>query len=264
MLKFLKSILLAYLLLLGGLYLVQDWVIFRASPLPNNYEFSFDQPFQEEFKKTPDGTQINTLFFPAQGVSKGLVFNNHGNRRNLSRWGRTAKEFTKHGYDVFFYDYRGFGKTEGKPSEENIHKDAAFLYEHMKNQYSEDSIIIYGRSLGTGVASKLASENDPKMLILETPYFNMADVGYMHLPVFPYNWLIKHSFRTDEWIGQVNAPIYIFHGTEDQLVPYESSEKLVKLLKSSNSELITLEGGGHRGLNRFEEYQQKMKELLGD
>ena len=191
------------------------------------------------------------------------MFNNHGNRRNISRWGRTADQFTSHGYDVFFYDYRGFGKTKGKPSEEKIHEDAEFLFNEMKNKYDENEIIIYGRSLGTGIATRLAANHHPKMLILESPYYNMADVGYMHFPLFPYSLIIKHPFRTDKWIGEVACPVHIFHGTEDELIPYQSSIKLAEKLHQPQEAVLTLlKGGGHRGLNRFDAYQKKMSDLL--
>ncbi len=261
--KILLGLAALYTVLLLLLYFNQEAIIFRAAPLPQNYHFSFDQPFREEFIASHDGVLIHTLFFPAKGRSKGLVFNNHGNRRNLSRWGNTANQFTDLGYDVFFYDYRGFGKTKGVPSEKDILQDADHLYKLMKTRYPEKKMVIYGRSLGTGVATYLAAKHNPRLLILETPYYNLADLGYSHLPVFPYQFLIRHAFRTDQWIEKVRCQIHIFHGTEDELVPYESSEKLVaKVGKPTKDILTTLEGGGHRGLHRFNEYQQKMRSLL--
>ncbi|WP_341226415.1 alpha/beta hydrolase [uncultured Arcticibacterium sp.] len=260
--KFLKWLILGYCLILVMLYLIQDFVIFRANPLPEAYQFKFEQPFVEKNYTAADGTEVNTLFFPTSQKSKGLLFNNHGNRRNLSRWGRSAEQFTSLGYDVFFYDYRGFGKTKGKPSEENIFSDSAFLYEEMKKEYSEDSIIVYGRSLGSGVAAKLAAENNPKMLILESAYYSMAEVGKMHLPIFPYKLLIKHPFDTGSRIDKVKCGVKLIHGTEDRLIPVESSYMLTKKMGKSPEDVLTLLPGGHRGLYRLDQYQKVWKEWL--
>ncbi|KPM48487.1 alpha/beta hydrolase [Jiulongibacter sediminis] len=261
--KLLIGFLVTYTMLLGGLYFSQDFLIFRPAPLPEGFEFHFDQPFEEGFIEAEDGTRISTLFFPSEGPSKGLVINNHGNRRNIARWGRSADQFTRHGYDVLFYDYRGFGKTRGVPSEEKLLSDAELIYRTMVKKYPEDSIILYGRSLGTGIATYLASRHRPKLLLLESPYFHIADVGQMHVPIFPYDLLVKHPFRTDNWIEEVYCKVHIFHGTEDPLIPYEASLKLVqKLKKPKEKVLTTLEGGTHRGLARFDLYQEKMAELL--
>jgi uncharacterized protein len=252
-----------YLVALLLLYVFQDKIIFQATTLPQDFEFNFNQKFVEQNIETKDGTVLNTLFFPAKGKAKGLIFYCHGNRRNLKVWGRFADSFTKNGYDVFMWDYRGFGKSEGKPSESNIFKDSAHLYELMRQKYPENRIILYGRSLGTGVATKLAAENSPKMLLLETPYVSMADVGKKRLPIIPYNLLISHPFRTDQYIGKVKCPITIFHGTADELVPYQSSIDLAKILKQTPQKLIVkLENGQHRGLEQFNLYQQRLKELL--
>jgi alpha-beta hydrolase superfamily lysophospholipase len=261
--KLLLGLALLYSLTLVALYISQDFLIFRPAPLPEGYEFHFDQAFEEGFIEAEDGTRISTLFFPSEGRPKGLVINNHGNRRNIARWGRSADQFTRHGYDVLFYDYRGFGKTKGVPSEEKLLSDAELIYKTMAEKYPENSIILYGRSLGTGVATYLASRHKPKLLLLESPYYHIADVGKMQIPVFPYALLVKHPFRNDQWIEKVNCKVHIFHGTEDPLIPYEASLKLVKKLKQPKENVLTtLQGGTHRGLARFEKYQKKWAELL--
>lgn len=259
----LKWVLGFYLVVLLLLYLFQDKIIFQATTLPPDFKFNFQQQFEENTYTSPEGVKINTLFFPVEGESKGLIFYCHGNRRNIKTWGRFVKSFTKNGYDVFMWDYRGFGKSEGKPSEDNIFSDAEFLYDKMSEKYPENKIIVYGRSLGTGVATKLSAGHSPKKLLLETPYYSMADVGKKQFPFLPYSLLIKHPFRTDRYILKVKCPIHIFHGTDDELVPYESSLDLARVLNREPTELIiTLEGGGHRGLDRFDEYQIRLSELL--
>lgn len=252
-----------YIVVIMCLYLFQDKIIFQANALSQDFRFHFEDEFTEEFITVEDGTEVSTLFFPADGPSKGLVFYCHGNRRNLKTWGRFVGDFTKHGYDVLLWDYRGFGKTKGKPSQENLFSDGLFLYNKMIGKYGADSIVLYGRSLGSGVATYLASKTNPSQLVLETPYYHMADVGRRHFPLIPYNWLIKHPFRTDQYITKVTSPIHLFHGTEDELIPYSSSIDLAKLLGLKPSEVITtIEGGHHRDLGKFDSYQEKLGELL--
>ncbi len=263
MIKILKYLILFYGLCCLIIYLFQVKMIFQATGLPTNYIFKFDQKFIEKSFYMPNGTVLNTLFFPAKAKSKGLVFYNHGNRRNISGWGRNASTFTSRGYDVLFWDYPDFGKSTGKLSEENIHAAAEFLYSGMLREYPEQNIIIYGRSLGTGISTKLATNHQPNQLILETPYFNIPQVAKSHVPIFPFDLLFQNTFHTDKWITQVKCPIHIFHGTADELVPYKSSLKLAELLKKAPKDLITtLPNGHHRGLSEFEEYQKELDKLL--
>lgn len=261
--KVLAYLISIYVLAIAGLYIFQERLIFQAIPLPRDYIFTFPHPFLERTYVSSDGNPLNTLFFQAKGESKGLLFYCHGNRRNLKTWGRFAPIFTELGYDVLMWDYRGFGKTPGKPTEENIFKDANFLYEEVLKEYSEEQIVLYGRSLGSGVATFLAANKSPKKLILETPYVHIADIPWKHVPIAPFDLLIKHPFRTDRYIKEVRCPIHIFHGTEDELVPYESSLELAKLLGKNPEELIvTIEGGKHRGLDKFSIYHEKLTIFL--
>jgi len=127
--------------------------------------------------------------------------------------------------------------------------------------YSSNQIIIYGRSLGTGVASHLAVDNDFRLLILETPFDNVETLFKMRSPGGFLPLPIKSKFPNDEHLKKINQPIYIFLGTKDRVVPNRSTEKLRPLLKSSDR-LITIEGGGHKNLNTFDKYQTELDFIL--
>src|SRR6185369_16226885 len=111
-----------------GLYLSQDKLLFRSDALEKSYVFQFDQPYEEYNILTGDGQTINILWFKSAGEPKGLIFYFHGNANNLQRWGNYAVDLTRHGYEVVMMDYRGYGKSSGAPSEQNLHEDAELVY----------------------------------------------------------------------------------------------------------------------------------------
>jgi uncharacterized protein len=240
------------------LIIFQEKIILHPIKLPQSYKYVFDVPFEEKNIEPKNGIRLNGILFRAKN-SKGLVFYNHGNADNLQRWGRHAQDFTRLGYDVFFYDYRGFGKSSGEFSEQEILTDAVFLFDQLKSKYVDKKIIIYGRSLGTGVATFLAKNRKADALILETPYYNMADVGKSWLPFVPFERVLKYEFPTNQWIKDVQAPVVIFHGTNDWVVPYQSGRKLAGVV---GSKLITIEGGGHKNLGEFERYHVELGMIL--
>jgi len=197
----------------------------------------------------------------------------HGNAGSLNGWGDIAGDFIDNGYDLLIFDYR-FGKSTGKiKSEANLHNDARFIYEQLLKETPEKDIIIYGRSIGTGIATKLAAENSPKMLILETPPYSLLDLSKHYMPFIPHKWVLKYKLKTNIWITKVHCPIHIFHGTADNIVPYNASVRLLKLLENkdlpretqsdiSQGVLTTIEGGNHNDLSTFLKYREKLKLLL--
>ena len=250
----------------------QEKILFRNTKLDLNYQYQFKGNFEEIWFYPEANVKINALYFKADSTvivgegrrsSKGLVIYFHGNADNLKRWGKYAEDFTKNGYDILMIDYRQFGKSTGEMSEKAFHTDARYVYEWAKKRFPENETIIYGRSLGTGIATKLASETSPKMLLLETPYYSLIDVGMSYLPIIPYDFLLRYKMRTDLYIKQVRCKIHLFHGTKDEIVPYQSSLKLAALLNKKPPEILTtIPNGKHKNLGEFREYQVALGETL--
>ncbi|MFK7832804.1 MAG: alpha/beta hydrolase [Winogradskyella sp.] len=237
----------------SALYFFQEKLLFLPSTLEQNYQYEFNHNFEELFLETEENTTINTLHFKVENP-KGVILYFHGNAGDLSRWGTIAESFLDMKYDVLIMDYRTYGKSTGKLSEEGFYRDAQFCYDFLLNHYSENQITLYGRSLGTGIAAYVASKNNPKQLILETPYYSILDVAKGRFPILPVKQLLKYHFPTYQFLPKSNCPITIIHGTEDRIVPYESAEKLLEL-KLENLEFVTVEGGGHNDLILFEDYR---------
>ena len=242
------------------LYFFQENLIFKPEKLKQNFQFKYDIPFREYFFDVEPGVRINGLHF-FRDNPKGLILYFHGNSRSIKGWSRYARDFYRYDYDVVLVDYRGFGKSTGKRSEKDMLSDMQFVYDRLKEQYSENNLIMYGRSMGSGFATKLASDNSPRYLILDAPYFNFLRVIERFLPILPVRLVLRFQLRTDLWIPKVKCPVYILHGTKDWLIPIKHSENLQR----SNPRLITLiriHGGGHNNLPSFPEYHNFIRDIL--
>ncbi|EDP72231.1 hydrolase with alpha/beta fold protein [Flavobacteriales bacterium ALC-1] len=249
-----------YVMIGSALYFFQEKLLFLPTTLKQDYQYQFNNNFEELFLKTDKDATINALYFKAKNP-KGVILYFHGNAGDLSRWGTITEYFVEMNYDVLVMDYRTYGKSVGKLSEQALYNDAQFCYNYLLKKYSETEITLYGRSLGTGIASYLASKNKPKQLILETPYYSILDVAEHRFPMFPVKKLLKYNFPTYKYLPKANCLISIIHGTDDSVVPYSSGKKLSDL-KLQNLDFITVKGGDHNNLIEFEEYHQTIKTIL--
>ncbi len=254
-------IILGYLVLLAVTYLVQERFIFKPEKLKQDFIYKYDVPFKELFFDVEEGVRINGLHFTVSNPH-GLILYFHGNSRSIKGWARYAKDFFRYNYDVVLVDYRGFGKSTGKRTEAFMLSDMQFVYDTLAVQYSENHIIVYGRSLGSGFAAKIASDNTPRYLILDAPYFSFKKVVERFLPIVPTRILLRFHLRTDKWIRHVNCHTYILHGTKDWLIPISNSEKL-QAINPRKITLIRIVGGGHNNLPGFPQYHNIIRDILG-
>ncbi len=250
-----------YIMIGALLYFLQEKMLFHPTVLPQDFKFEFSYPFEELYLKTDNNAVINAIHFKAENP-KGVILYFHGNAGDLSRWGGITEFFVEKHYDVLVMDYRTFGKSTGKLSEEALYKDAEYCYDYLKKNYSEKDITIYGRSLGTAIAVYVASSNKPKQLILETPYHSITDVAKSRFPIFPVKYLLKYKLPSYLFIAKVVCPISIFHGTNDQVVPYKSARDLYELAPASQTTFITVEGGTHNNLINHEIFLKGINQVL--
>lgn len=251
----------AYLIALIMLNFLQEKLIFLPTKLPQDYHYSFSTPFKELFLSTPDGARLNALWFKRQ-ESRGLILYFHGNAGNLSRWGDIVQPLVRKGYEVLVMDYRTYGKSTGTLSEQALYSDAQLFYDFGKEHYAENEIILYGRSLGTGMATQLAAENRPSLLLLESPYYSLLDIGERRFPWLPVSWFMKYPFRSYEAVQGVQCPVRIFHGTDDRVVPYESGRMLFQSIPGKDKQFFAIQGGGHNNLAAFPSFQEAVNSVL--
>lgn len=241
-------------------YLLQEALIFNPVKLNKDYKYHFKQNFEEIWFKINEEISLNAIHFKSSSA-KGLIFYLHGNAENNLYYGEKVQQLCNYNYDLILFDYRTFGKSNGKiKRERDLQKDAKTVYLKILEKWKESDIIIYGYSLGTGIAARLASKNNPKALILESPYYNFVNLIRAHKFYLPADLITKYKFRTDRYLEDVKCPIYLIHGTEDKQVPYQSSVKLKQLHPKVN--LTTINGGTHNDLMSFESYQDLMQKIL--
>jgi len=252
--------------LLTHLYLYQEKLLFKHKPLKPTHSFSSQGHLEEIFLQTSSTTQLHAVLHKAPHP-KGIFLYFHGRGGNLAiSWNSVAEQFVTMGYDVLMMDYRGFGKSRGLLSEKALCEDGVAMYDYALQRYGQEPII-YGRSLGTGIATYVASVRPAKLLLLEAPYFCMRDLVAVKFPLLPKSLLslvLKYPLRTDQWIKNVTAPIGIFHGTADELIPYQNSQQLYESAASSNPHTVftLIEGGTHNDLTYHLEYKNSLKRLL--
>lgn len=241
-------------------YFFQERFIFKPEKLKQDFRFRYDIPFREYFFDVEPGVRINGLHFYRDNPA-GLILYFHGNTRSIKGWARYARDFYRYNYDVVLVDYRGFGKSTGPRGEKEMLSDMQFVYDTLVGTYPEHHIIVYGRSMGSGFASKIASDNKPRYLILDAPYYSFVKVVERFLPILPVRFVLRFHLRTDRWIRHVNCHTYIIHGTRDWLIPIRHSERLQQL-NPHKITLIRIHGGGHNNLTRFDEYHNFMRDIL--
>ncbi len=260
--RWIKVIILVYCVLGIAFYYIQEKFLFHPEPLDRSYTYHFDVPFEEvtiPFSK--EDTLSMVKFFPKDSVPKGVVLYFHGNRQNINRYAPFAAAFTKNGYEVWMEDYPGFGKSIGKRTEENLYSQALQLYKMAQARYHDDSIVLYGKSLGTGIAAYTASYSKAKRLVLETPYYSIPELFACYAPIYPMSAMSTYKIPLCHYIDGLNMPVTIFHGTGDKVIPYRCASKLKPLLKPSD-EFITIEGGNHNNLAGYPLYTKKVDSLL--
>lgn len=247
---------------------LQEKVVFLPAVLPHHHTFNFTQNFEEYLWETPFKGKINVLHFTIENP-KGVILYFHGNADNLHRWGKIASELCLFGYDVLVMDYRGYGKSSGPRNEEFLYSDALFVFEFAKEKYGEENVIVYGRSLGGSFALKVATENQPKLVILEAAFYNLQDMINRWLPVRVTDKVspkMTYHFLSNESILNLNVPLYHFHGSKDFVVPISSGKKLFELYENSKPEIekkfIEILGGKHDDLAKFEKFKKELDIIL--
>ena len=251
----------AYIVISVMLYYLPEYFLFKPEKLPKDFNFYYENQQVSEYNiETRDGAIINGLHFSVE-KPLGVVLYLKGNSKSIKGWGKFAVDFTRNNYDVIMVDYRGFGKSTGKRSQKAIKHDLQFIYNKIREKVSEKYIVIYGRSLGSGFATKLASMNSPKMLILDAPYYSLTKVTGRYMPFMPLSVILKYPMPTYKWLKYVKCPIHIIHGTKDRLIPFSSSVKLSQV-NAKLTRLHPIIEGGHKNLNNFESYHKILSEII--
>lgn len=259
--KWLRLAILIYALLGIGVYYLQDYIFFQAIPVARSHQYNFEIPYREINISYTEKENLNIIQFESSKPVKGVVLYFHGNRKNISWYARFAPMFTAQGYEVWMPDYPGYGKSTGKITEEKLYSYSLQLYKLASKRFRSDSIIIFGKSMGSGLATYLSSNVNCKRVILETPYYSLSSVAQHFFPIYPMELMTKVKIPSWEYLKQVSEPVSIFHGTNDMIVPYSNAEKLKPFLKPGD-EFVTIHKGSHNDLRTFPVFGRKIDSLL--
>jgi uncharacterized protein len=250
-----------YVIISVLVFFLQDAILFRPEKLSSEFQFNYDKLNFDEYRMDiKPGVVLSGVHFKAEKPI-GVVFYLKGNSRSIKGWGKFAIDFLRYNYDVIMVDYRGFGKSTGIKTQKEIIADLQLVYDKIKENVAEKHIVLYGRSLGSGFATKLASTNNPRMLILDAPYYSMSHTTGRYMPFMPMSWLLKFPIPTYKWIKYVKSPIHIIHGTHDKLIPLNSSIKLSKI-NEKITRLHAVIGGGHNNMHKYESYHEILSQIF--
>ncbi|WP_417483231.1 alpha/beta hydrolase [Maricaulis sp.] len=199
---------------------------------------------------TSDGESLIGWYSQAAPGCPTLLFldgNAGGPAIQSGRWRRLHA----HGVGFLGFAWRGYAGSSGQPDEAGLHHDARAGYDWLRaRNIAAGDIVVHGFSLGSGPATRLAAERETGALILEAPYFSLLDLMQQKLPLLPVGLLLRNRFRSDVWIGQVEAPVLIVHGDGDRLIPPTQSERLFELAAGAARTRIVMPGSDHATLAR--------------
>ena len=234
----------AYTVLALTLYFMQPGFLYRPvreiSYMPDELGLDFENVFFE----SSDGLQLNGWYIPAENAQLTVLFC-HGNGGNITHRLDTINILYNLGVNCFIFDYRGYGNSQGRPSEEGTYLDVRAAYDWLirEKKASPDNIIFFGRSLGGTIAAQLAAKVKPKGLIIESAFTSYVDLGRKFYPYMPVQWFATFSYKTIDYVRDVHCPVMIIHSRNDDLIPFEFGLELYEA--ANDPKTFTEISGGH-------------------
>lgn len=195
---------------------------------------------------TEDNVRIEAWFVPAP-AARGVVLLTHGNAGSIAYRVDYAPLFHRLGFSLLLLEYRGYGRSEGKPSEEGTYADARAAWRHLVTErgFPADRIVLVGESLGGAVVAQLAADHRPAALILASSFVSVPELASELYPWLPARWLVRYRYDTLESLERVSCPVLIAHSRDDDIVPFRHGEQLFAAVKGAKAFLEL--AGGHNG-----------------
>lgn len=196
---------------------------------------------------TEDRIKLDGWFIPAQDA-RGVLLFFHGNAGNISHRLDSLKIFNDLRLSVLIFDYRGYGRSEGRPSEQGTYRDAEAAWRYLTEQrhVPPHDIVFFGRSLGAAVATHLASRHVPRALILESAFTSVPDFAAELYPFLPARWLARFRYNTEDYLRSVDCPVLVVHGRDDEIIPYAHGERLFAAAREPKR-FLEIWGGHNEG-----------------
>ena len=201
--------------------------------------------YEDVFFQTGDGKKLHGWFFPGKPASPVLIFF-HGNAGNISHRLDNVSRLLEQDLRVFIFDYRGYGKSSGRPSEKGVYRDGLAAYDYLleKKQVPPEKIILFGRSLGAAVAAEVALKRKARVLIMESAFTSTKDMART-MPLFALlSPFLPANYNNMKKVAQLRIPLLIIHGRRDDIVPFAMGQRLYEAARPPKF-FYPLEGAGH-------------------
>ena len=226
--RLIRLIVVIYISACGYMYFAQDSLIFKPTHDVKPVAEIFSGA-SEYWISTPKGNSLQAWYKPASSGKETLVYL-HGNAGNLSTRGRLINILSEDDRGLLIFSWSGFGMSKGQPSEQSFYSDARAVFDWLESEkgLKASDLIVYGESLGTGVAVQLATERDFKGVILAAPYTSIAQMAANDYPWLPVNLLLNHRFESIDKVTAITEPLVVMHSTDDDTIPFEQGELLYK------------------------------------
>lgn len=254
-----------YGVLCAVLYFIQSGLVYYPQREIDATPDQLHLPFDDLMLATSDGLKISAWFIPAKDA-RGTVLFCHGNGGNISHRLDTIWTLNKLGMNVLIFDYRGYGKSEGKPTEKGTYLDAEAAWKHLveKRGIPGERIIVQGRSLGGAVAAHLARDHTPAGLILESTFSSMPDMAAKLYPMFPVRLLSKFEYATAEYVAAVKCPVMVVHSPEDDIIPFKQGRRVFDAA-GAPKRFVQIRGSHNTGFIESDDiYRPALREFLSE
>lgn len=249
MLSLVALVLVGYLATCAALYFAQRSLIYHPQPARG----ASPHP---ALRLAVDGAELTVATAPAAGPRALLYFG--GNAEDVTAGlAQLARDFP--GHALFLMHYRGYGGSTGSPSEAALQSDALALYDRVRASHPD--IVVVGRSLGSGVAVRLASERPVRALVLVTPYDSLVGIAARQFPVFPVRWLLKDRFDSHRYAPNVSAPTLLIAAEHDEVIPAASTARLAASFRPGVARLEVIAGSGHNTISLSPAYAQALRSV---
>lgn len=243
----------------AALWLWQERLLFAPVTLAAHARLS-DEPDVSEAVVEVAGARLSVLALRLPDPD-GVVFFLHGNSGNLKQWFVDVGVYRRANLDLVMFDYRGYGKSSGRiASEAQLHADVEAVWQSVAARYRGKRIVVYGRSLGSGLAAQWAAQHQPALTILVSPYRSMAALAALHYPWVP-GAVLRYPLRSDEAVGRIHERVLLLHGDQDRLIPLAHAQALAA--RASAGRLVVVAGAGHADVHRFDAYKAAIADALG-
>lgn len=263
LLHLIAALLAGYALLLALLWWGQSGLVFHPD-MPGrevrNTPADAGLDFESLRIRTEDGETLAGWFVPGSSLDGPVVLFLHGNAGNIGHRIETLDMLHAAEAATLIIDYRGFGESTGSPSEKGTHRDARAAWDWLVHERGIEPgrIVIFGRSLGSAVGTRLAAEVRPAGLILEAAFTSIVELGGHHYPWAPVRWLSRFRYDTEAWLAEVESPTLLAHARDDEIVPFEHAERLARI-RPPVVDLLVLDGGHNDAM--FASYQRYTEAL---